>query len=193
MSKFDDILRARGANGNLPFYEDTHDLAGNFTGGGQSQYGVPATASYNNQNIQPTGPQQSAAQMYAFVPYQQQSTPPPAVLPQPTYLQQSTASSLYTAPLESKVQESSGFQNQRSYNNMVVYEPRTPEDVQTLIDCLARREPAIINLDNVEADISQRVLDFASGATYALGGTVNRISGNIFLLSPQGVDVNTIE
>lgn len=77
----------------------------------------------------------------------------------------------------------------RNYQNVVVYKPTTPDDVQTLIDFLKRREPAIINLDDVEAASAQRVLDFVSGATYALNGSIHRIAGNIFLLSPEGVEV----
>jgi len=194
MSKFDDIFKARGAGqGTLPYYEDTHDSAGNFIGGGQPQY-TPASSYMSSPTVQPQP--QSATPMYAFVPYQQQQAPQPAPPPQPQQqlgMNTPANSSLYTTPLGSKPQALSNLQNQRPYSNMVVYEPRTPEEVQTLIDYLTRHEPAIINLDNVEADVSQRVLDFVSGATYALGGTVNRISGNIFLLSPAGVDVNTIE
>ena len=77
----------------------------------------------------------------------------------------------------------------REYQNVLVYEPTNYNDVQTLIDYLKRKEPAIINLDGVDAAVAQRVLDFTSGAMYALNGSVLRISGNIFLLSPEGVGV----
>lgn len=77
----------------------------------------------------------------------------------------------------------------RDYQNVLVYEPTNYNDVQTLIDYLKRKEPAIINLDGVDPATAQRVLDFTSGAIYALNGSVLRISGNIFLLSPEGVGV----
>lgn len=78
----------------------------------------------------------------------------------------------------------------RLYQNVVVYSPSTPEDVQTLIDYLKRREPAVVNLDNVgDTAVAQRILDFISGAIYALNGSVHRISSNIFLLSPEGVEI----
>lgn len=76
-----------------------------------------------------------------------------------------------------------------AYRNIMVYEPHSSNDVQTLIDFLKTRESAIVNLENVEDEISQRVLDFVSGAVYALNGSVSRISGNIFLLSPEGVAI----
>ncbi len=77
----------------------------------------------------------------------------------------------------------------REYQNVLVYEPKKCSDVQTLIDYLKRKEPAIINLDSTDAATAQRVLDFTAGAMYALNGSVLRISGNIFLLSPEGVGV----
>ncbi len=75
------------------------------------------------------------------------------------------------------------------YQNCMVYEPKTADDVQILIDFLKTKESAIINLDNVDDEISQRVLDFVSGAVYALNGSVHRVSGNIFLLLPEGVGI----
>ncbi|MCL2798217.1 MAG: cell division protein SepF [Firmicutes bacterium] len=77
----------------------------------------------------------------------------------------------------------------RNYQNVVVYDPKTPEDVQRLIDYLKRREPAIINLDGTVPDVAQRILDFVSGAIYALSGSIHRVASNIFLLSPEGVEI----
>ena len=81
-------------------------------------------------------------------------------------------------------------QGKRTYSSVIVYQPRSAEDVQTLINFLKRREPAIINLDGTDDDVAQRILDFISGAIYALCGSVHRISGNIFLLTPEGVDIS---
>jgi len=81
-------------------------------------------------------------------------------------------------------------QPKRSYSSVFVYQPRSAEDVQVLINYLKKREPAIINLDGVDEEVAQRILDFISGAIYALFGSVHRISGNIFLLTPEGVDIS---
>lgn len=75
------------------------------------------------------------------------------------------------------------------FKNVLVYEPSSYDDVEKLIDYLKSKQPAIINLDNASPDTAQRVLDFMSGAIYALNGSVVRISGNIFLLSPEGVGI----
>ena len=69
------------------------------------------------------------------------------------------------------------------------YEPRSPEDVQVLINYIKQCRYAIVKLDAVPPDDAQRILDFVSGAAYALNGSVSRIEGNIFLVSPQGAEI----
>lgn len=74
---------------------------------------------------------------------------------------------------------------------IIVYFPKTPEDVQMLINHLKMNNPAIVNLDEGLDDYTaQRILDMLSGAACALEGTVHRISNNMFLLSPHGVETS---
>lgn len=77
----------------------------------------------------------------------------------------------------------------KNFNNVMVYKPKSEIDSKMIIDFIKRSEPAIIDLEKAEPAVSQRILDFVSGAVYALSGTVHRVSGNIFLLSPSGVEV----
>jgi cell division inhibitor SepF len=73
---------------------------------------------------------------------------------------------------------------------MVVFQPQSFEDTQTLIDSLKGNRPVIVNLENLNVDAAQRVLDFVSGAIYALDGSVRKISKGIFLMAPAGVDIS---
>lgn len=73
--------------------------------------------------------------------------------------------------------------------NVVLYSPKSFEDVQTLIDFLKSREPSVVDLAGVGDASAQRILDFLSGAIYALSGSIHRISGSIFLLTPSGVTI----
>lgn len=73
--------------------------------------------------------------------------------------------------------------------NVMLFSPKSYADVQTLIDHLKRHEPAIVDFAEVDNDSGQRILDFLSGAIYALGGSMQRISGTIFLLTPSGVSI----
>jgi FtsZ-interacting cell division protein YlmF len=77
----------------------------------------------------------------------------------------------------------------RSMSSVVIHSPATPEEVESLIDYLRRREPAIVNLDKPPVEIAQRILDMLSGAIYALNGSMHRIQDNIFLLTPEGVEI----
>ena len=73
---------------------------------------------------------------------------------------------------------------------MVVLQPQSMEDTQTVIDNLRLGKPVIVNLENLNSDAAQRLLDFISGAIYALEGSVRKVSRGIFLLAPDGVDIS---
>lgn len=72
---------------------------------------------------------------------------------------------------------------------VVVIEPACFDEVQTIADHLRNRKPVIINLEETEKDIAKRVIDFMSGTTYALGGSMQKVGNNIFLFVPANVDI----
>ncbi len=72
---------------------------------------------------------------------------------------------------------------------MIVYHPVSYEDTQSIIDNLRNRKPVIVNMEELEVDTAQRILDFLSGAVYALDGTMCKISRNIFVVAPLNYDV----
>lgn len=92
-------------------------------------------------------------------------------------------------PMQGMQQQASGGQNVFSISNVMLFSPTSYADVQTLIDHLKRHEPAIVDFSNVDSESGQRILDFLSGAIYALSGSMQRISGSIFLLTPSGVSI----
>ena len=73
---------------------------------------------------------------------------------------------------------------------MLVYQPMSYEDTQSIIDNLKMKKPIIVNLELLEVDIAQRVLDFMSGAVYALNGSIHKVSKGIFVLAPINVDIS---
>lgn len=81
----------------------------------------------------------------------------------------------------------------KSLKNLMVYEPKNEMDSTTVIDFIKNKEPAIINLNYAQPEVAQRILDFSSGAVYALSGTVHKISENIFLLLPQGIEITNFD
>jgi len=67
---------------------------------------------------------------------------------------------------------------------VVVCEAESFDEVQILADHLKNRKQVIINFENTPPEVSQRIIDFISGTTYALGGNSQQLGRNIFLLHP---------
>lgn len=73
---------------------------------------------------------------------------------------------------------------------VVVVDPRTFDETKSITDNLKNRRPVIINLEQAEADLAQRVIDFVSGATYALNGSMQKVGNGIFLFVPNNMDIS---
>ena len=71
--------------------------------------------------------------------------------------------------------------------------PKSFNDAQDVADKFKDSIPVIINLQGAEADLSKRLIDFASGLTYALDGGMQRIADKVFLLTPRNVEVSAEE
>ena len=71
--------------------------------------------------------------------------------------------------------------------------PKSFNDAQDVADKFKDSIPVIINLQGVEAELSKRLIDFASGLTYALDGGMQRIADKVFLLTPRNVEVSAEE
>ena len=53
--------------------------------------------------------------------------------------------------------------------------------------------PVIINLQGLSRDLQRRMIDFSSGLTYAVGGSMSRVADQVFLLTPSNVEVSQEE
>ena len=75
--------------------------------------------------------------------------------------------------------------------SLLIYKPSSYEETQNIIDNLKASRPIIVNLDELDTDVAQRILDFISGAVYALSGNIRKAARNIFVVAPNNVDVST--
>ena len=71
--------------------------------------------------------------------------------------------------------------------------PRSFNDAQQIADRFKQGIPVIVNLQGTDADLSKRLIDFASGLTYALDGSMQRVADKVFLLTPRNVEVSAEE
>ncbi|MDO7788741.1 cell division protein SepF [Desulforamulus aquiferis] len=72
---------------------------------------------------------------------------------------------------------------------IVSTQPRSFGDVQVVADHLKGGQPVIVNLSLVQGEEAQRILDYASGVSFALNGSAKKVSAEIFLFVPSGVDI----
>ncbi len=71
--------------------------------------------------------------------------------------------------------------------------PRSFNDAQQIADRFKDGVPVILNLQSADQDLSKRLIDFASGLTYALDGGMQRVADKVFLLTPRNVEVSAEE
>lgn len=71
--------------------------------------------------------------------------------------------------------------------------PRNFNDAQQVADQFKRKVPVILNLQTTDHELSKRLIDFASGLTYAMDGGMQRIAEKVFLLTPRNVEVSAEE
>lgn len=77
-----------------------------------------------------------------------------------------------------------------SSSKVVLFEPRSYSEAQDIADHLKGRRAIIVNLQRIDHDQAKRIVDFLSGTVYALGGDIQRVGQNIFLCTPDNVDVS---
>ncbi len=89
----------------------------------------------------------------------------------------------------SKVVGMPGIMN--GVSEMILIEPRSFEEMPQVIDALRQRKSVILNMTLIRQEEAQRSVDFVAGGTYAIDGHYERIGDNIFLFTPNCVQVST--
>jgi cell division inhibitor SepF len=69
--------------------------------------------------------------------------------------------------------------------------PTSFNEAQGIGDRFKAGQPVIVNLQGVERDLRRRLVDFASGLCYALGGKMDRVADQVYLLIPADVEVSS--
>jgi FtsZ-interacting cell division protein YlmF len=70
---------------------------------------------------------------------------------------------------------------------------RSYADAQLLADHIRANSPVVLDLRKVEPAMVRRLVDFASGLTYALGGSMRKIGQGVILVTPANVNVGRDE
>lgn len=70
-----------------------------------------------------------------------------------------------------------------------IVKPTTYEDAADICDEVKNRKIVVINTTGLEPRVAQRLLDFLGGSSYALGGDLEEIEKNVYIISPASVEV----
>lgn len=85
-------------------------------------------------------------------------------------------------------QSSQGYSTYES-SKMCLFEPRVFSDTQDIADELKNRRATLVNLQRIDKVSAKRIIDFLSGTVYAIGGDIQRVGTDIFLCTPDNVEV----
>lgn len=85
-------------------------------------------------------------------------------------------------------QASQSYTAQES-SKMCLFEPRVFSDTQDIADELKNRRATLVNLQRIDQVSAKRIIDFLSGTVYAIGGDIQRVGTDIFLCTPDNVEV----
>lgn len=71
-----------------------------------------------------------------------------------------------------------------------IHEPLNYEDAPKIIDDLKKRKTVVVNLEQLEPGIKRQIFDFINGGIYALEGSIQKVSTDIFVLAPANVEID---
>ena len=74
-----------------------------------------------------------------------------------------------------------------------VVDPQGFNDAQEIGDRLKNGQPVIVVMRDVDSDLSRRLIDFCSGASYVLDATMKRVDKKVYLITPANVEVSADE
>jgi cell division inhibitor SepF len=81
--------------------------------------------------------------------------------------------------------------NAQPMSEVLVIEPRQFEESIDIVEHLRGRKSVLLNLHMLDNEQSQRVVDFLSGACWAIDGHQQRIGDGVFLFAPASVTINS--
>ena len=79
--------------------------------------------------------------------------------------------------------------NSPNQMRVVVIQPESFDEARDITNHLKDRRPIVVNMETLDKQIARRIVDFLSGAVYALDGDIQKISNGIFIIVPSNVDI----
>ncbi len=94
-----------------------------------------------------------------------------------------------TSTTSSKVTPMYNVKKKISTSEVCVIKPKQFDDATEIVDALLDNCTVILNLEGLDINLAQHIIDFTSGASYSIQGSIRKVSSYIFILTPEGVDI----
>lgn len=80
--------------------------------------------------------------------------------------------------------------NRKKEYKVLFYRPNKFEEAKSVVKNLKDHNVVIVNLENSKKELSQKILDFVSGAVYGLNGNTHKIGKNVFIFAPKNIEID---
>ncbi|MCL1975905.1 MAG: cell division protein SepF [Firmicutes bacterium] len=78
----------------------------------------------------------------------------------------------------------------QDFMEMVLIKATSYDDMQDIANHIKSKKVAVVNFEDMDKDVAQRMVDFLSGAAFALDGVPRKVSGGTFIFSSANVDLS---
>ena len=93
------------------------------------------------------------------------------------------------APRRFPERRSRGASDAPSAMKVVIVRPEMFEEVAGVADHLVQGKTVVLNLETTNRDMCRRIVDFMSGAAYALACKLKKVANNTFIIVPENTDI----
>lgn len=81
-------------------------------------------------------------------------------------------------------------ENPQDRVKIVIHEPINFDDAPSVLDDILSRKVVVLNLEMLEVDKKRQIFDFVSGGIYSLDGKIQKVTKDIFVIAPNGVEID---
>ncbi len=95
----------------------------------------------------------------------------------------------YRAPVTPINRAAAQTESENELRRITTIHPRSYNDAKVIGESFRNNIPVIMNVTDMDVAEAKRLVDFSSGLTFALNGSIERVTEQVFLLTPSNLEV----
>ena len=95
----------------------------------------------------------------------------------------------YRAPVTPINRAAAQTESDNELRRITTIHPRSYNDAKVIGESFRNNIPVIMNVTDMDVAEAKRLVDFSSGLTFALNGSIERVTEQVFLLTPANLEV----